>query len=338
MKKPVFLLIFLSLVHITLRAQNNVPFEQQQLVPSYNAPARIETQGSWDIMASASFLYWIPKEVGLDSGILVSLNDNLHPDKVLDFGLDFFPGFIVSLGTNFHMDNWSADIKYTRLHSTVKEKEFTANWAAGIVYKTPTEIEYYLNMKTRWRLELDLFDLNIGRPYYNGKNLVIKPNMSARGGWTKQSHVVNGSVANVLRQIRLKSKSWFLGPQISADINWLLTYHFKILANISSSVLYQKFDTDYLFTIYTTPETLWRNLHAKTGQITPNLDLKCGIGYSSFADNHTWHIDLLLTYDFMYFWNQNEFTAIQDFREYYNYHASGDLMLQGIELSLKINF
>ena len=79
-------------------------------------------------------------------------------------------------------------------------------------------------------------------------------------------------------------------------------------------------------------------MQAKTKQITPNFDLKCGFGWSSYLDHNNWHIDFLIAYDFLYFWNQNEFTAIQDFRDYYNYHASGDLMLHGIEISLKINF
>lgn len=335
--------IILGLILLTSNLFSIAPLECNRCVkieylPIYNSPARIETQGCWDINISGSFIYWSPNQVGLDFGILKSKDLNSHSDKVLNLDTDFFPGFRVSLGTNFRSDHWNADIAYTWFHTSDDEHQCTPTWSNGIKYRPIAIIDTFSFIKTKWRQHLDFFDLAIGRAYYNGKNLTIKPNICAKGGWTKQSFNIKGLVQNLTRDILLKNDSWFLGPAVSVDLNWILTCNFRIFFNTAAAALYQKFNNSYRFIIESIPPSILKNVGTKTKQITPNLDLKCGFGWSSYIEHRSWHIDLLIAYDFLYFWNQNEFTAVQDLRDFFNYNASGDLMIHGIEVSLKMNF
>lgn len=337
MKKIVFILLLISsqIFSYTTCVKKSDKYEDH--IKSYNAPARIENQASWDIIASASFIYWHPKQLGIDLGILTSSDLKIKCDEIIDFKTHFYPGFTVSLGTNFHYDNWNADISYTRFHIREQQNQPIPSWSNGIIYQPYNSLGTFSVINTNWKQQLDYADLFIGRAYYNGKNLVIKPNLSVKGGWTKQTYQIEGFVLDIYREVKLKSNSWFLGPQLSADFNWIFTSNIRIFLTTAASLLYQIFHSDYVF--FTNDiSNLIRNLSNKTIQITPNLNMKCGIGWSSFLDHNNWHIDLLFAYDFLYFWNQNEFTAIQELRDFFNYHSPGDLMIHGLEVSLKINF
>jgi len=309
------------------------------LPPSYNAPARIETQATWGFILSASFIYWQPKQVGLDLGFLNSNNINFRANKIIDFDMDFQPGFTATFGTPFGYDNWTAFIKYTRFHAKESKTQIIPDWSNGIIYEILSGILTPLPfLSAKWSPAIDFFDLEMGRPYYNGKNLILEPKISLKGGWSTQGYKVATRIFNIDQQAKFKTKSWFFGPRMSANVNWLLSYGFRLFADASASILYQKFRTKYELITFTQPRILLRNIDTKTRQLTPNTDLSLGFGWGSYFDHHNWHVDILATYDFLYFWNQNEFMGIQALWDWNNYHATGDLMLHGVELSLKFNF
>src|SRR5271157_2856702 len=109
------------------------PFEQGYGISSdkfpaaYNAASRIEVQNSWDIFATASFLYWYADQEGMDLAYSTGLTTASDPTTVTNplkgsydiMPFDFKPGFKVGLGMNFDFDNWVAFVEYTWLHQKV---------------------------------------------------------------------------------------------------------------------------------------------------------------------------------------------------------------------------
>lgn len=293
--------------------------------PAYSSPARIDVQAAWNFIVSASFIYWHPEMVGIDLGYIPSNDLSSRASSIVNFDTDYYPGFKVLLGTHYDYDNWNINARYTRFHA--KEKE--TNSKGDIIFHVFSESTSISPLTARWRPKIDYFDLEVGRPFYSGKHLVMKPYASVKGGWAKQAFKFNAEVSNVKQEADLKNKSWFLGPRAALDMNWLLSYDFKLFLNSSVSLMYQQFKTKDFFKSEFHPKTYSKRFRAKSIQITPTFDLSPGLGWSSYFDHNNWHVDLFAAYNFLYFFNQNEFSAV---------NASGDLMFHGLEVSLRFDF
>jgi len=319
-------------------SNNNSKYKSENKITSYNAPARIDVQVAWNAQVSASFIYWQPDMIGLDFGLIDSTDLSQYPNEAVGFHADYYPGFKVLIGTHYNYDNWNTNARYTRFHAKEKETKKPPFWSNGLIFDAFGENVFLSFMQAKWTPKIDYFDLETGRPFYSGQSLVLKPYLSLRGGFSKHVYRVLGTVSEVSQEAYFKTKSWFLGPRAAFDINWLLGYNIRFFANSSLSLMYQKLKTEYRFTSAFFPLTLTRNLHSKSIQLTPNFDLTPGIGWSSYFDHNNWHFDITAAYNFVYFWNQNEFMGVEAFRNNNNFHATGDLMFHGIEITMRIDF
>ena len=262
--------------------------------------------------------------VGLDLGYISSNDLTNEPDRVINFDADYCPGFKVLLGTHYDYDNWNINARYTRYHAKEKEKR-----EENIIAHIFSQTEAISQIETIWNTQLDYFDLEIGRPYYNGKHLILKPYVSVKGGWSKQKYKLNATLSAVDQEAFYRTKTWFLGPRGALDIIFLLSYDFRIFANTSISILYQKFKTQDRFISTFFPLNFTTNFRTKTIQLTPFFEMSPGIGWGSYFDHNNWHIDAVAAYNFLYLFNQNEFLSVD---------AVGDLMLHGFEISVRLNF
>ena len=296
------------------------------LYPAYSAPARIDVQAAWNFIVSASFIYWQPEMVGIDLGYIQSNDLSTQAHSVVNFDSDYYPGFKVLLGTHYDYDNWNINARYTRYHAKEKDK----NSKGDIIFHVFSDTVSITPLRSIWNPQIDYFDLEVGRPYYSGKHLVIKPYASVKGGWSKQKFRLNAILSDLDQEASFRTKSWFLGPRGTLDINWLLTHDFRIFLNSSVSLMYQKFKTqDRFISRFYNPLTFTTKFDAKSIQLTPAIDLNPGFGWSTYFDHNNWHVDLYAAYNFVYFFNQNEFLSVD---------TRGDFMLHGFELSLKLNF
>jgi len=293
--------------------------------PAYSAPARIDVQAAFNFIVSASFIYWRPEMVGIDLGIISSNDLSSSASSVVNFDTRYRAGFKVLLGTHYDYDNWNINARYTRYHANETEK----NSKGDITFHVFSDTTTISPLRARWKPQIDYFDLEIGRPYYCGKHLVIKPYASIKGGWSKQKLRFSAVLSNSDNEANFETKTWFLGPRGVLDVNWLLTYDFKLFFNSSASVMYQKLKTKDRFITNLYQLTFSRRFDAKSIQLTPTIDITPGIGWSSYFDHNNWHLDAYAAYNFIYFFNQNEFTSVD---------AKGDLMFHGLEISLKLDF
>jgi len=296
------------------------------LYPAYSAPARIDVQAAWNFIVSASFIYWQPEMMGIDLGYIQSNDLSTQAHSVVNFDSDYYPGFKILLGTHYDYDNWNINARYTRYHANEKDK----NSKGDIIFHVFSDSVTITPLRSIWTPKIDYFDLEVGRPYYNGKHLVIKPYASVKGGWSKQKFRLTAELSNENQEATFRTKSWFLGPRGALDINWLLTNDFRIFLDSSVSLMYQKFKTkDRFISKFYNSLTYTTKFDTKSIQLTPAIDFNPGLGWSTYFDHNNWHVDLFAAYNFVYFFNQNEFLSVD---------TRGDLMLHGFELSLKFNF
>jgi Legionella pneumophila major outer membrane protein precursor len=306
-------------------------------LPAYNSPARLDLQSCWNFEISASFIYWKWDMTGMDLGLVSSSDLTNHPSEIINISTDYTPGFKVLLGTYFDYDHWNINAMYTRFHTKERELRKPPLWGQ-IITDTFSQTSALPSIAGRWTPKFDYFDLDIGRPYYNGKHLILKPYIGAKGGWNKNKFKMTTLLNNQKQVARLRSATWFVGPKAALDIDWLLGLGFRFFANSAISLNYQHFNSTYQLTSSFDPITLTRNSRAHTHQITPIIEMTPGLSYAIFFDHNNWHFDFAMAYNFLCFFNQNDIMGIQGFREYNNYHSTGDFILHGLEVRFKFDF
>ncbi len=322
---------------------------ENQMMAGYNAPARIDVCGSWDIFVDGSFIYWQAKEKGLELGYLSPSAANItagHTGNVINMDFDYKPGFKVGLGMNFEHDNWNVYADYTRLHGTNTKSYAKANAADSFVqgWMADGTDTYNTNFSTHWKLNYDMIDFELGRPFYNGKKLTVKPFFGVRGGWIKQQYSPvltydTGSTINY-PTAGAGTRSWLVGPRAGFNTNWLLGKGFRFFGDFSASLLYQRFKLKYHYTSYadyTTPAARFKD---KFSYITPNINFFAGFGWGTYFDHNNWHFDVLAGYEFENYWNQNYMRNMADRVLVTGCPDTdaGDLSLSGLTVKMRFDF
>lgn len=330
-------------------------------VAAYDAPARTDTRCSWDMWVDASFVYWQPSQDNMDVAFhqtsTASVASAGPEGHYVQQDFDFKPGFKVGLGwaIDYH-DNWDMAAEYTRLHTEMSQSEsetaastgFTRIW--GVPNSTlDAAAQRYNDVSSKWNMNLDVVDFNVGRWYYVGTDLTFRSFVGARGMWLGQTHKVvstndatvastgTAGVVTVLDRLH----SWATGPEIGLNTKWMLGEGVRLYANAEADILY----TDYTRISHRESSTgligdSWvpnlKDSHSHA--IRPHMDLEMGFAWGSYFDNNNWYIDLAAGYDFQVFFNQNMFSHFVDDTQRANKINAGNLYLQGLTVTARVDF
>jgi hypothetical protein len=337
---------------------------EDQMKKGYNHPARIDVKGSWDFYVSGSYIYWHPKENGLEIAREVNIpildlpTETLTNHTFVHMDFDYHSGFKVGTGGNFERDNWCLDFEYTRLYITDHRSKTLTRTSESLAthyfvpfwnVEKPSKVYY---ARGRWKLHFNVLDGVLGRSYYVGTKLSFKPYVGLRAGWINQKYRVNYTYTEEFPtdvytdsylRTHCKSQSWLLGPRIGLDTNWHLGEGFRLFGNTAASLFYQRFKTDVEMVnkdLYNLIDEL-RKIKEKEGYFNPNFEIALGLGWGSYFCNDNWHIDLLAAYEFHIFWDQNMMRKIGDYSSLDDINSDptpGDLILHGLTVSLTFDF
>jgi hypothetical protein len=318
--------------------------DKNHMIGAYNAPAQIKTEDSWNLFASARFIYEQPKEGGLDLALITPVYTEPKEIQPLVMDFDYDPGFKVSLGASLKKDSWNLWGDYFYLHTRNKVKKeldqtqqtLTNYWRVGSAVNNLN----YINAK--WKLKIDIADLSLGRPYYVGTKLTFNPFIGTRVAFINQKMKVKyDSLVNDITShyfTKTYSDSWGIGPRVGVNSNWFLDEGFKIFGNISASLFYQRFIVKVAEYKDADPMIFSTQAQKKQGYITPNLDFALGLGWESYLNNHKNHIDINLGYEMNVFWNQNMMKSFIEELKNQNSAKPEDLTPHGFILSFNFDF
>lgn len=319
---------------------------------AYNAPARIDPACGLDMWLTGTFIYWEAREKGLDLGYHFSSNNF----KTINMDFDYKPGFKAGLGFSICGDDWTVYLEYTRLESENKRSidisnyfNSSSNYLATIWLAAVTDdgsSTTYNILSSKWKLDYNTLDFELGRPFYLGKKLIFKPYCGLRGGWINQKYDLLGghdylSGAFTKSYSINKQDSWIIGPRGGLDADWLIGCNFRIFGSFAGSLNYQKFENSLkeVTPVQTgiTNETIIKS-EDDVSYVTPNIESGLGIGYGTYFCCDKWYFDLALSYDFQYYWNQNMMRHLIDGEYYLIDGCAGDLMLQGLTIKVELDF
>lgn len=317
---------------------------------AYNYPMRYTPGCALDIWIDGSFLYWQPKQDNMEVGFFSeSVGLHVH-QKWSQMNFSFKPGFAFSIGTDFNHDNWDLLGSYTRYHSTHNKNvnnssgSFTPNLTdlATIDLVTTSGIFNITSVKQTWDLDLDFFDIDLGRWSYQGELLTCRPYLGLRGGWLDQTlHIKVGSSLPATAFCHRTIRSWGIGPMAGFYSDWMVFRGIRI---------YGAGAFDILFTRYNNKTNDWVN--GLGGGISSNqfihtirnhLDLDLGVRWGTYLNSPNWHIDLAMGYGFQIFFDQNMFRNLMLATSTATMglgcsEPNGNLYIQGLTTTVRIDF
>lgn len=344
---------------------------------AYNYPAGIRAPNQdWDVYLTGTFIYWKAHQDNMFTGVGTNQSNPLDVENGFLSGVPdldnsilfsrkpgYKPGFKVGLGWNTgSWDNWTVYGEYTWYHTGEGKDDDDANpcgeCGCADVILVPTcncpDSLFASDLESKWKLDLDIGDITVARPAYQGKRLVLSPFFGIRGLWIRQKFNVEYDALSLSATLvpigeystEARSKAWSVGPRIGVDGSWLLGCGFRIVGNTSASLLYTRYtEMEYESTIPNgngfgalplANDISWEN-HKNYGTVRPNFEIDAGFGWGTYIGD-MYHLDFEARYDFHVFWAQNMVQNAANWAVHYVDAAPGNLYLHGLTFKARFDF
>ncbi len=204
-------------------------------------------------------------------------------------------------------------------------------------------------LSSTWKILLNMGDLLLSRPLSNDAGFVYVPLAGLKALWIQQHMNLKltqagasfGGNSFLLPQplaSNNKSYSWGIGPRLGVDGRYNLPKGFNLNGLIGATLLFNKFTE--IKHIEGTASTFYEQpspIKISYNSVRPEFDLNLGFGWGMDISSKQ-RVDLVLSYDFLYFWGQNMMRYVTD--EFFAGISSGslDLYFQGITFKASYGF
>ncbi len=318
--------------------------EPNQILNSYNSPARYDVKENWDFYFTGACIVWQAIEQGLDLAYTTPSDPAGNPAKIVHMDFDYKPGFKLILGSNLGIDNWIAQLDYTFLHRSQHSERSKVDTDPFNFYTLHdmASVGDLVNpdkLSSGWKLNLDMLDLIISRPFYYGTQLIFSPFFGLKAAWIKQNsdndiYTSSGSKY----AINEEESAWLIGPRIGLNSNWMLDEGFRFFVNLAAALFYQDFQVsakEYLDPLSTYLINLSKY---NKGYINSDWEIGVGFAWGSYLWQDRLHLDISAGYDFLVFFNQNMMKSLEEEITNLSAPSAGDLMLHGFTFSFRLDF
>jgi hypothetical protein len=316
-----------------------------------NPAVRPYTCGGDFVLEVAGF-YWNAHQDGLEFAIADSVEapatttgdpsvlNNLIRADYLNPKSKWELGFKLGVGYDSTRDGWDLMLLWThyrgRAHKDTEidladNSSLLPLWSAfstSAGTATADNILYATDIQARWKLRLDLVDLELGREFWSSKYLTLRPHIGLRYARLKQSYDINhqggawglvppvtgGLQAAFNNTVDLDSKFRGIGVRAGLNSTWMFGRGFAFFGNAAISIVYGRFSIDagednFLTTApFSTTEVLDTNEHFRSSK--GMTDLALGISWSTMFNECQYGFTLALAWEHHLFFNQNQFWRV----------------------------
>lgn len=278
-------------------------------------------------------------------------------------------GFRVGAGYNMVHDCWDVFATWTYFHNHAKQNEevngsstpvetLTALWSAFDAIDTSLNLPTVSQVESSWKLNLNLIDLELGRKFYAGQWLSLRPSVGLRGALIKQTYNIDyfpgtGSTAfdGQVEQVRMHNNFGGVGLKAGLNTQWNMGCGFSIYGDSAVSLVYGAFDVDQSeqngpqFTTNPTNTILHvrDNFHASRAIV----DLALGIRWEHQYPDSNNNVALSFGWEHHMFFDQMQmkrFTTLNDSATATStagtiiFNDGGNLSTQGLTVGLRFDF
>lgn len=317
---------------------------------AYNHPANIKVCGCWDVFAAATFLWILPGMEQLEFAQTTYSAGTINVGRVYEYNYEWKPAFKFGLGYNFKHDNWDAYLQYLRINTSMSDKQHVGNHTGEHLNGSLEQLvnangdaQTCSEVKGKWHLDFNIFDLEFGRPYYNGKFLQFRGHCGLKGGWINHTFNQFNTVSLLVYEGFLSSKSWLIGPRAGFQTKWTFDDGLRLFGNAAASVFCQRFHKIRIREPYINNQNQWfvaSNYSLK--HLTSCLESIIGIGWGSYFDRNNWHYDLEIGYEGQLFFNQNQMARMKNYvnlKDNVNpVSKAGNFFFHGLNVTMQFDF
>ena len=282
--------------------------------------------------------------------------------KGMDFDMGL--GFRIGIGYNFNRDGWDLNGEYTHFSDGNSTKVSVSGCGSDSI--TPLrgalcpEIHgesgsgwVATHGKSHFDIDLNTFDIELGRNYFLSHDLSMRPFFGVRAAWIDFEQVTRycggpnstgnfcgASLVSLGRNtLKVFEESYFkgVGAEMGFQSKWFLAKGFSFYADALGSLLYGFFRVEHKESI--TSSTNRRiDLTANTHKMVPTAHCQGGIAYDFFFDDERQHLGFSLGYDGQYYWRANQMIKIDDAGPIKYERWSEDFSLHGLAIQARWDF
>lgn len=316
--------------------------------PIYNASARPEIAEGYNVYLTAAALYWKAQENGLEYAVKTNDPFHLNPtdkQRIKNPHFEYDIGFRVGLGYNIPHDTWDLFLTWTRFNTDADAHIRTSGddglfpiWTSLL----DTNAFPMMHAKARWKLNFNLIDGEVGREYFVGRWLSLRPSIGLRTIWIKQHYTVHYDdfFSPLIEDDRVQLVNDYsgIGPKASIDSVWDLRWGLSVYGSGTLSLLYGDFEVrrhENLETLIPQANRFHDDYHL----VRAMADLQIGLGWDILFLHDKFHFGLRLGWEQVLFFGQNQLDRLvnSDFAGSIVSNL-GDLSFQGGTLSARIDF
>jgi hypothetical protein len=339
--------------------------DNTQMIGAYNAPGRYDIQKSWDWYTSASFIYWQSLAHDLYFATWNNSpvrNAGFNPaqsahHQMADYKFNFHPGFKFGLGLNTNYDDWNLFLRYTWLHPS--SSHISVRDSADVDYLIlqgnfdPEHSNSLNRAQAHWKAKLNVLDLELGRSFYVGKNLIFNVNAGPKfyvTHFNEKVYYFTTASDLIFRSYSNKNHEWGIGARLGFESNWLIGAGFRMFGNGSYSLAYQHNKMMYYgmpSSIDTNPTFKFFHYRDSQKSVVGITELALGLGYATYLNHQKYNLDISASYEFQLWTDQISHLAYANVQTNYitsqfttlgtPYHPT-NLMLHGLTMTLRFDF
>ncbi len=292
------------------------------------------------VYITGEWLFWRTREGGFEyaverSAAVPGAFTDAVPKKL---NFDWQSGFRVGLGAHLPYDGWDLYVNYTDFRPD------DSSHASGsvfplLVYQGQFPIGNVTQADGHWKIEFQTLDVEIGRTYYIGKSLILRPNIGIRGAWIDQhSHFdYQGGDIPAGLEYTVHDKNDFKGAGIRAGINsnWYFGAGLSFNGDLFTSLVVGHFDLSQSQRQLGI-EVI--DLDSDCNQLSPNAQMFLGLSWDYNFYHNRCHFGLTLGFESQFWWRQNQMEHFTDSSLPIYVRPDEDLAFYGINLKARIDF
>jgi Legionella pneumophila major outer membrane protein precursor len=320
----------------------------------YNPPAGAGEVEGYHLFLIGDFLWMKAEEDGLTYSYKTNNPGGTSPSNEIrleEMEFDWNFGFRVGGGFDIPHDHWDLGFAWMSLNTQSKTHKI-ADKGEGLFpyWAFPSGIagqEFFDRANAKWSLSLNVADAVLGKDFYVGKSLSLHPFIGPRTAWIDQKFKTSyinapfmpGETLNDM--VHMRCDYWGLGPRAGLDMQWWLTKRLNIYATAAISLLYgqfhvhQKEEAEIVQTGFKLePLHFSDSFHIAR----PITDLAIGFGWDTLFAYDRLHIGLKVGWEQHVFFDQNQFIRFVNSSTNSLLSNRGDLALEGLIASLRLDF
>jgi hypothetical protein len=273
-----------------------------------------------NVFISADYTLWTAREAGL---AIATSNCYTTPTSTATQGKVYYPenklrsGFKVDLGVYLPHDNWDIKAEYTWFYNnsnSLHNANFTAGTAVATFSVDPdASYQTFLNSaQSSWNNWFNRIDLTMGRSFFAGHYLAIRPFMGLLGAWDNQKlNIIYQDTFNQNYYLNNSQKWWGVGAY--GGLNATFTFvsdssnQWSLFLDSGAALPWSKFrgSQSVATTATGSSKSIW--FTNTFYNVCPMLETSLGIRWETWWSDGSWMFLLQAAWEEQVWFNHNNF-------------------------------